>query len=71
MHFNCPVDSAGFNDLAASLQAPKLFVIANDLSQMQVETSIDSRKVQHEADIERLNHYGFGAFHPRQTRYLL
>lgn len=31
--------------VAASLQAPKLFVIANDLSQMQVETRID------EADI--------------------
>ena len=31
--------------VAASLQAPKLFVIANDLSQMQVETKID------EADI--------------------
>ena len=31
--------------VAASLQAPKLFVIANDLSQMQVETAID------EADI--------------------
>jgi HlyD family secretion protein len=31
--------------VAASLQAPKLFVIANDLAQMQVETAID------EADI--------------------
>ncbi len=31
--------------VAASLQAPKLFVIANDLSQMQIETKID------EADI--------------------
>lgn len=36
--------------VAASLQAPKLFVIANDLAQMQVETRID------EADI--------GAVHP-------
>jgi HlyD family secretion protein len=36
--------------VAASLQAPKLFVIANDLSQMQVETRID------EADI--------GVIHP-------
>ncbi len=34
--------------VAASLQAPKLFVIANDLSQMQVESKID------EADIGRL-----------------
>ena len=34
--------------VAASLQAPKLFVIANDLSQMQVETSID------EADIGQI-----------------
>ncbi|MCC6349623.1 MAG: efflux RND transporter periplasmic adaptor subunit [Candidatus Eisenbacteria bacterium] len=34
--------------VAASLQAPKLFVIANDLTQMQVETSID------EADIGRI-----------------
>ena len=34
--------------VAASLQAPKLFVIANDLSQMQVESRID------EADIGRL-----------------
>ena len=36
--------------VAASLQAPRLFVIANDLSQMQVETRID------EADI--------GSIHP-------
>ena len=35
--------------VAASLQAPKLFVIANDLSQMQVETRID------EADIGRIH----------------
>jgi len=35
--------------VAASLQAPKLFVIANDLTQMQVETSID------EADIGRIH----------------
>jgi HlyD family secretion protein len=34
--------------VAASLQAPKLFVIANDLAQMQVETRID------EADIGRI-----------------
>ncbi len=34
--------------VAASLQAPKLFVIANDLSQMQVETRID------EADIGQI-----------------
>ncbi|MFN8586263.1 MAG: efflux RND transporter periplasmic adaptor subunit [Candidatus Eisenbacteria bacterium] len=34
--------------VAASLQAPKLFVIANDLKQMQVETKID------EADIGRI-----------------
>ena len=34
--------------VAASLQAPKLFVIANDLRQMQVETKID------EADIGRI-----------------
>src|SRR5262249_5596263 len=34
--------------VAASLQAPQLFVIANDLSQMQVESKID------EADIGRL-----------------
>jgi HlyD family secretion protein len=34
--------------VAASLQAPKLFVIANDLTQMQVETRID------EADIGRI-----------------
>ena len=34
--------------VAASLQAPQLFVIANDLSQMQVETKID------EADIGRI-----------------
>lgn len=34
--------------VAASLQAPKLFVIANDLRQMQVETRID------EADIGRI-----------------
>jgi len=34
--------------VAASLQAPQLFVIANDLSQMQVETRID------EADIGRI-----------------
>jgi HlyD family secretion protein len=34
--------------VAASLQAPTLFVIANDLSQMQVETRID------EADIGRI-----------------
>jgi HlyD family secretion protein len=34
--------------VAASLQAPELFVIANDLSQMQVETRID------EADIGRI-----------------
>ena len=34
--------------VAASLQAPKLFVIANDLSQMQVESGID------EADIGRI-----------------
>ena len=34
--------------VAASLQAPKLFVIANDLSRMQVESRID------EADIGRL-----------------
>ncbi|HEY3215106.1 MAG TPA: efflux RND transporter periplasmic adaptor subunit, partial [Candidatus Eisenbacteria bacterium] len=34
--------------VAASLQAPKLFVIANDLSRMQVETRID------EADIGRI-----------------
>ena len=34
--------------VAASLQAPELFVIANDLAQMQVETHID------EADIGRL-----------------
>jgi len=34
--------------VAASLQAPRLFVIANDLSQMQVESRID------EADIGRL-----------------
>jgi HlyD family secretion protein len=34
--------------VAASLQAPQLFVIANDLSQMQVESRID------EADIGRL-----------------
>jgi HlyD family secretion protein len=34
--------------VAASLQAPKLFVIANDLTQMQVETRID------EADIGRV-----------------
>lgn len=34
--------------VAASLQAPKLFVIANDLSQMQVESRID------EADIGRM-----------------
>ena len=34
--------------VAASLQAPKLFVIANDLSKMQVETRID------EADIGRI-----------------
>ena len=39
--------------VAASLQAPKLFVIANDLSQMQVETRID------EADI--------GLIHPGLT----
>lgn len=35
--------------VAASLQAPKLFVIANDLKQMQVETRID------EADIGRVH----------------
>ncbi len=35
--------------VAASLQAPQLFVIANDLSQMQVETRID------EADIGRIS----------------
>jgi HlyD family secretion protein len=35
--------------VAASLQAPKLFVIANDLSRMQVETKID------EADIGRIH----------------
>ena len=35
--------------VAASLQAPKLFVIANDLSRMQVETRID------EADIGRIH----------------
>jgi len=35
--------------VAASLQAPKLFVIANDLAQMQVETRID------EADIGRIH----------------
>ena len=34
--------------VAASLQAPRLFIIANDLSQMQVESKID------EADIGRL-----------------
>ena len=34
--------------VAASLQAPQLFVIANDLAQMQVETKID------EADIGRI-----------------
>ena len=34
--------------VAASLQAPKLFVIANDLTEMQVETQID------EADIGRI-----------------
>ncbi len=34
--------------VAASLQAPKLFVIANDLSEMKVETKID------EADIGRI-----------------
>src|SRR6185436_17917189 len=34
--------------VAASLQAPKLFVIANDLSRMQVETRID------EADIGQI-----------------
>ncbi|MBI1799171.1 MAG: efflux RND transporter periplasmic adaptor subunit [Candidatus Eisenbacteria bacterium] len=34
--------------VAASLQAPKLFVLANDLAQMQVETSID------EADIGQI-----------------
>ena len=34
--------------VAASLQAPKLFVIANDLTQMRVETKID------EADIGRI-----------------
>ena len=34
--------------VAASLQAPQLFIIANDLSQMQVESKID------EADIGRL-----------------
>ena len=34
--------------VAASLQAPQLFVIANDLTQMQVETRID------EADIGRI-----------------
>jgi len=35
--------------VAASLQAPKLFVIANDLARMQVETRID------EADIGRIH----------------
>ena len=35
--------------VAASLQAPQLFVIANDLKQMQVETKID------EADIGRIH----------------
>jgi len=35
--------------VAASLQAPQLFLIANDLSQMQVETRID------EADIGRIS----------------
>lgn len=35
--------------VAASLQAPELFVIANDLTQMQVETRID------EADIGRIH----------------
>jgi len=35
--------------VAASLQAPKLFVIANNLSEMQVETKID------EADIGRIH----------------
>jgi HlyD family secretion protein len=39
--------------VAASLQAPKLFVIANNLSEMQVETRID------EADIGRI-HPGLG-----------
>ncbi len=34
--------------VAASLQAPTLFVIANDLTQMQVDTSID------EADVSRI-----------------
>src|SRR5262249_9680894 len=35
--------------VAASLQAPKLFVIANDLTRMQVETKID------ESDIGRIH----------------
>src|SRR5262249_58917824 len=42
--------------VAASLQAPVLFTIAQDLTQMQVETSVD------EADIGRIKLYDRATF---------